>query len=204
MTIELPDRGLVLLYGGGGAGKTSLAMLFIKDRVGRGERCLYAYSGKLSPLLARELSEAAPLISLFKLRSYKEQHLLVRSLHRCRGAGHKLLVFDTFTEFYRTFIAESSDPLRASKILNQQLAMLADLASEEALVILTSRARRLSDDLEPEASSLINYWADIVLRLDRLGRPGWRRLVVERARGPQASLKLEGLVIEISPWSRAT
>ncbi|MEM4699345.1 MAG: hypothetical protein QXT74_00105 [Candidatus Nezhaarchaeales archaeon] len=201
MSIELPSRGIVLLYGSGGAGKTTLATHLIKDVAKRGERCLYAYSGKLSPLLVRELFEAVPPISLFKLRNYEEQHLLVRSLYRCKGAGHKLLVFDTFTELYRVFIAESSDPLRAGKMLNQQLAMLADLASKEALVFLTSRVRSLNDDLEPEASSLISYWADMVLRLDKLGKPGWRRLVVEKAKAPAAS-KLEGLVIEVSPWSR--
>lgn len=205
MTIELPGRGLVLIYGGGGAGKTALAASLIESRVRRGERCLYAYTGKLSPPLIKELAAAGDLVSLFRLRSYEEQGLLIRSLHRCRGAGHKLLVFDTFTELYRVSVAESYNPLRAGKLLNQQLAMLSNLADEGALVVLTSRARRLEDDVEPEASSLLSYWADVILRLDRLEKPGWRRLTVEKARAP-APPGLEGVVMEMSlrsmgPWT---
>ncbi|MCX8204266.1 MAG: hypothetical protein N3H31_01220 [Candidatus Nezhaarchaeota archaeon] len=199
MSIELPLNGLVLIYGGGGAGKTSLATSLIKNRTERGERCLYAYTSRLSPLFVKELSKAGDLVSLFRLKDYEEQRLLIRSLYRCRGAGYNLLVFDAFTELYRVFVAKSSDPLKASRLLNQQLAMLSDLASKGILVVLTSRARRLDDDLEPEASNLLNYWVDLMLRLDRLKRPGWRRIIIEKAKTPSLS-KLEGLVIETSLW----
>ncbi len=122
-------------------------------------------------------------------------------MHRLNGAGYGLVVFDAFTEAYRLFVAEAADPIKASKALNQQLAMLSELAEGGLKVVLTSRARRLAEDLEPEASSLFEYWSNIIARLERLNRPGWRRLTFEK--GPPG---IEGLVLEfeiggLETWS---
>jgi len=106
------------------------------------------------------------------------------------------------TEAYRLHVAVERSPLEASKLLNQQLAMLADLADEEGLtvadeegltVVLSSRARRLVEDLEPEASSILEYWSRATVRIERLPRPGFRRIVVEK--GPS---EVRGEVFEVS------
>jgi GTPase SAR1 family protein len=161
---------LLLIYGEGGAGKTAIIFSLIKHWATRGRPCLYAFTGR--------------------------QGALVRGLHRCEGAGYELVAFDTFTELYRLFTAETSDPIKACKLLNQQLAMLSELADKGMLVVLASRARRLADDLEPEASSLLEYWSSLILRVERLGKPKWRRLIFEK--GPTG---LEGSRFELPLWS---
>jgi len=197
--MELPSKGLMLIYGEGGAGKTFLALSIAKKHVRRGDSCLYIYAGRPSVSWIRGIYEEGGEIALIKLSSFEEQRYLVRRLHGCRGAGHRLMIFDPFTELYRVFIAKSSNPIKAGKMLGQQLAMLSDLAESGLLIVLTSRARRLAYDLEPEASSLLEYWCNLILRLERLEKPRWRRLIVEKA--PQG---LEGAVLEFQigeePW----
>ena len=191
MLSELLRPGLALIYGGGGSGKTLLAVSLTMKAARAGGQCLYAYSGKLHPLLLRKLAALEGQVAVVKIEGLQGQGALVRGLHRLNGAGYDLVVFDAFTEAYRLFVAEAADPIKASKALNQQLAMLSELAEGGLKVVLTSRARRLAEDLEPEASSLFEYWSNIIARLERLSRPGWRRLTFEK--GPSG---IEGSVLE--------
>jgi GTPase SAR1 family protein len=190
------SKGLLLIYGEGGAGKTAIIFSLIKHWATRGRPCLYAFTGRLHPRLVEELTPFEDGVTLIKLRDFKDQGALVRGLHKCEGAGYELVAFDTFTELYRLFTAETSDPIKACKLLNQQLAMLSELADKGMLVVLASRARRLADDLEPEASSLLEYWSSLILRVERLGKPKWRRLIFEK--GPTG---LEGSRFELPLWS---
>jgi len=189
--------GLLLIYGGGGTGKTTLALQLLLSALTRGWRSLYAYTGRLSSkrfksLAQKKLENLRHLLILIRLVDFDDQDRAVDALYRSRGEKLKVAVFDTFTGLYRSFVAETKNPLKASKLLNQQLAMLAELANSFNLnIILTSRARRLAEDLEPEASSLLEYWANTIIRIEKLERLKWRRITVEK--GPP---HLEGWVIE--------
>jgi len=189
------SKGLLLIYGEGGAGKTALIFSLVKHWAEQGRPCLYAFTGGLHPRLVEELKPFEDEVTLVKLKDFKGQGLLVRGLHQCGGAGYGLVAFDTFTELYRLFTAETSNPIKACKLLNQQLAMLSELADKGTLVVLASRARRLADDLEPEASSLLEYWSNLILKVERLGKPKWRRLIFEK--GPAG---LEGSRVELPLW----
>lgn len=136
------------------------------------------------------LKEAERLLNLIKLKNFDIQNRLIDALYRSQKCEVGMVVFDTITEPYRAHIAEARDPLVASKLLNRHLAMLSDLSDRFGLkVVLTCRARKLAEDLEPEASSLLEYWSNIIVKIERLGTR--RRLIVEK--GP---LSLEELVIE--------
>jgi len=191
---RISDKGVILIYGEGGVGKTTLTAQILSAKAKQGLQVAYLYSSELS--LARfkavfEEASSQPSM-IIKITDLQLQDRSIEALYRARGGGLGAVAIDTLTDAYRSYVASKRSPIQASKLLNQQLAMLATLAEEEGLtVIVTSRARRLAEDLEPEASSLLEYWAHVSLRLERLGKPGYRRIIIEK--GPA---KLRGEAIE--------
>ena len=204
---------LLLAYGEAETGKTTLALQLAINCSAIGHKALFVdCEGSLRPEKIRAMAADDPEVlenlTIARPRSFEEQAELIECLPDFASAGLTLVAVDTMTGLYRLKLSElvveategeEGDEEARKKIremtfalnreLNRQAAMLAQVAHEyDVAVVMTSQVRARptaeEDAVEPVASRILRFWAEVVLRLRLTGRPGLRMAVLEKGPDP--------------------
>jgi RecA/RadA recombinase len=129
-----------------------------------------------------------------KPESFRDQISVIDRLTEYVNRSFGLVVIDTLTSLYRLQLSES--PTKAfdlNRELNRQTALLVQVArAEKVAVMMTSQVTSVFNDanvsVEPVATRVLKFWADIILVMKPTERPGIIRAVMEKnPRGTRTS-----------------
>ncbi|MCS7114014.1 MAG: AAA family ATPase [Nitrososphaerota archaeon] len=172
-----------LIYGEAETAKTTLAIQCAVNCAELGYKTLFVdcdgtFSARRLSQIAREnFKKVAELIILAKPKDFKEQTLIVDQLTNYLTKGFGLIVFDTLTSLYRLEIAEKPEKkFELNRELNRQMAWLAQVARTQKIAVLaTSQVRSVFDEtfnsIEPVATRVLKFWADIIVAMKPTENP---------------------------------
>lgn len=142
------------------------------------------------------------MIILMKPTDFREQAAAIDRLAEYITKNFGLVVIDTMTSLYRLRIAESPNKtFEFNRELNRQTAILAQVARiEKITILLTSQVRSVFNEatvsIEPVATRVLKFWADIIISLKPTETTGIIRAVLEKSpksiHHHNADLKIDG------------
>jgi DNA repair protein RadB len=168
---------VLLVFGERGTGKTALIFQTMASAASRGLKSMMIYSEGHAPL--QRLKEIAhpkwstlsELMWIVEVKDFKEQDLLVENIERQMPPKADLLAIDSITACYRAALGKHEENISINKSLNRELALIKDLCRRTGLaVMMTSEVtvKMNGKGVQPVASSILTYWADRVLRLEKI------------------------------------
>lgn len=172
-----------LIYGEAETAKTTLVAQCAVSCAELGYKTLFVdcdgtFSARRLSQIAREnFEKVAELIILAKPKDFKEQTLIVDQLANYLTKGFGLVVFDTLTSLYRVEVAEKLEKkFELNRELNRQMAWLAQIARTQKIAVLaTSQVRSVFDEtftgVEPVATRVLKFWADVTIAMKPTGNP---------------------------------
>lgn len=193
----IPFENVGLFYGEAETGKTTLAMQLAVNCALQGYKTLFidcdgTFSARrLSQIASKNFRDVAEQIILMKPKSFCEQAVVIDKLPEYISKNFGLLVVDTLTSLYSAEIAEHPNKaFELNRELNRQMALLAQIAkTRKIVVIIASQVRSVFDEtyvsIEPVATRVSKFWADIIIALRPTENPQVIRAVVEK--GPKGN-----------------
>ncbi|HEX69014.1 MAG TPA: hypothetical protein ENG10_01795 [Candidatus Bathyarchaeota archaeon] len=97
-----------------------------------------------------------------------------------------LVVIDTITSLYRVETSEKPEKtFKLNRELNRQMASLAQIAKTQKIpLIITSQVRSVVNEtyvhVEPVATRVLKFWADIIVAMKPTGNPQVIKAVLEK------------------------
>lgn len=174
-----PPGSLTLIYGEAGTGKSFICNRFAYFFAKKNQKVIYVDTDgsltirRILPLVKlRREADVLPNIVVFMPKSFEEQSLLIESLWYYISNNTSLIVIDSLTSLYRTELPNRG-PFRLTKELNNQLALLSELAKLRNLrVLLTSQVyTHISDSfsqIEMLGSRILRHWCDLIIKLEHM------------------------------------
>jgi RecA/RadA recombinase len=156
---------------------------------------------RLSQVASRHFEEIAERIILMRPNDFREQAAVVDQITDYVTSNFRLVIFDTFTSLYRLRVAESpSRTFEFNRELNRQLAVLAQTArTQKVAVLIASQVHSVFSvvpvGVEPVATRVLKFWADIVIALKPTENQQVIEIVLEKS-PLKATMKTCNLRIE--------
>ncbi|MFX0106950.1 MAG: ATPase domain-containing protein [Candidatus Hodarchaeota archaeon] len=204
------------VYGEAAAGKTTLALQFIRAACRLNVNTIYVNSEASSPverleqIMGRDYEAIEEMVRILAPKDFGEQGALLDDLELYTRNETKLVVVDTLTRLYRSVLDDRKTNYANHRELNRQAGMLKGLAKQNDLAVLVLNQVRASmgrvDGFEPVAKDILDYWANYVIKMS-LGRTsGERRLERTRPEGEQdkCTLYLTGAGLALEPDAKET
>ncbi|TFF91942.1 hypothetical protein EU545_02495 [Candidatus Thorarchaeota archaeon] len=186
------------VYGRAGSGKTTLALEFVLSALRMGHHVVYVNSETSSPIERLEQMAGRPYqdilnsIRIIVPKNFKEQGEIVEDLELYAPERTRIIVVDTLTRLYRVSLDDKATNYTAHRELNRQAGLLKGIASQRnvAVMILNQVRAKLdgTDDFEPVARNIMEYWSDVTLKLTA-GKSSSER-IVERIDFPSEKARL--------------
>lgn len=185
------EEGIVSeVYGDGGSGKTSFALMVAVRAAEDGKKVHYIDCEGVSPARLRQIAgeghkKAARRILFFEPNSMEElEDHLARSIKLAKKDKEMgLVVLDTLATFYRQAIGTRDESSHRSLVTNF-VVRLHRLARDKGIPVLVTNQVYFdpeTGDTVPLGGSGVGHIAKTIIRLDRLG-PGRRRMVLMKHR----------------------
>ncbi len=168
---------LMLFYGEAATGKTAFLLYYTLLCTLLRHRVLFLTTEKpfaierLVEMSGRRWKEISRRITIIEIKDFKTQLEIIERLEFFINPKIKLITIDTITEKYREFLSEGGNPLKASKCLNRQLAMLYGLAKlKQIIIIISGQVRELIEEGKEEviASKLLRNWSNKIIKLEKI------------------------------------
>jgi RecA/RadA recombinase len=179
----LPVESVALVYGEAETGKTTLAIQCAICNALHGYKTLFVDSDgtfsaeRLYQIISEREQAAVERIIFTRPNDFGEQSTIIDQLARFLKKDLGLAVFDTATSLYRLRIAENSSKVfELNRELNRQLAVLAQTARIQKIVILlTSQVQSAMNEnpitSEPVATRVLKFWSDTIIALKLTENP---------------------------------
>jgi len=186
-------RGSILLvFGERGSGKTTLAFQTMLSAASSGLGSTFIYTEGRTPLdrlmgmAGRRWSQWSERMWVLEVKSFGEQEDLVERLGDQLPKGTEVLIIDSVTARYREALGTGKENIPVNKTLNREMALIKDYCARNGLAaLLTSEvsSQPFGKGIRPVASSILTYWSDAILRLEKL--PGdARRAALDKPAHP--------------------
>jgi len=154
---------------------------------------------RLSQISGNDFERISDLIVLMKPKDFREQMMIIDHSADYVTEHFGLIIFDTITSLYGLEVAESpAKTFGLNRELNRQLACLAQTAKlSKIAILLTSQVRTVFEkenvSVEPVASRVLKFWADIVINLKFTEDPRLINAILEKPKTqkPFCHLKIE-------------
>ncbi len=205
----IPIGSVSLIYGEAETAKSTLAIQCAVNCATQGYKTLYIdcdgtfSTRRLSQIAQDKTQRVAESIILIRPSSFGEQASTVDHLTDYLTRNFGLVVVDTVTSLYRAEIAEAPEKaFKLNRELNRQLALLAQASKTHKIAVLVvsqvqTAFKKEIVSIEPVATRVLKFWADIILCMKPSGSPQIVRLVIEKPKvkptAPVYYLKIEEL-----------
>ena len=198
------------VYGEAAAGKTTFGLQFVRAMCRQGIGTIYINSEATSPvdrleqMTGKSFSDLENIVKIFLPKGFSEQGVLIDDLELYIRDDMRLVVIDTLTKHYRLALEDKKTNYANHRELNRQAGILKGLAKQRDVAVLvlsqvTSKMKG-SDDFEPVAGNILDYWSDYVIKMNVGKSPGerlLRRIVPEGDRSEgRLFLTNEGFSVE--------
>ncbi|NWF96141.1 MAG: hypothetical protein HXY34_08355 [Candidatus Thorarchaeota archaeon] len=184
----LKEGAISHVYGEAASGKTTFALVFVKQAIRLGMQTVIINSESSSPIerleqiTGRSFQGLETLVKVLSPRTFEEQAVLIDDLDLYARQNTGLVVVDTMTRLYRVSLDDKKTTYAAHRELNRQAGMVKALARNRGIVVIVLNQVRgkigEAGGFEPVAKSIMEYWEDYSIRLQIGKKPGER--VVER------------------------
>ncbi len=182
---------VTLVYGEAETGKTSLAIQCAVNTARVGYKAIFVDSDdtfspvRLSQIAYKDIDEVAPSITLVKPTNFQEQASAIDRLDEYLTKNVGLVAVDTVTSLYRVELGEPKKTFTLNRELGRQVACLAQIAkTRKVAVLINSQVRNVFLEgvvtMEPVATRVLKFWADIVLNLKHTGQSRIMKAVLEK------------------------
>lgn len=182
---------VTLVYGEAETGKTSLAIQCAVNTARMGYKTIFVDSDgtfspmRLSQIAYKDTNEVAPSITLVRPTTFQEQALAVDRLDEYLTRTVGLVTVDTATSLYRTELDKPERTFTLNRELGRQVACLSQIAkTRKVAVIIISQVRNVFLEgvvkMEPVATRVLRFWADVVLNLKHTGQSRILKVVLEK------------------------
>jgi DNA repair protein RadB len=182
---------VMLVYGEAETGKTSLAIQCAVNTARMGYKVIFVDSDdtfspvRLSQIAYADTNKVAPSIILVKPTSFLEQASAIDRLDEYLTRNVGLIVTDTVTSLYRLELSGPEKTFTLNRELGRQVAFLAQIAkTRKVAVLVNSQVRNVFFEgvvtMEPVATRVLKFWADIVLNLKHTTQPHIIKAVLEK------------------------
>jgi len=187
----LTPGDVTLIYGEAETGKTSLAIQCAVNTARTGYKAIFMDSDgtfspvRLSQIAHKDVDQVAPSITLVKPTIFQEQASAIDRLDEYLTKTIGLIVVDTVTSLYSVELGEPKKTFTLNRELGRQMACLAQIAKTRKIaVLISSQVRNVFLEgvvsIEPVATRVLKFWADIVLSLKHTGRSRTMKAVLEK------------------------
>ena len=188
----ISSENVTLIYGEPETGKTTMAMQCAMNCAQRGSKTLFVdcdgtfSAERLSQISGNDFERISDLIVLMKPKDFREQMMIIDHSADYVTEHFGLIIFDTVTSLYGLEVAESpAKTFGLNRELNRQLACLAQTAKlSKIAILLTSQVRTVFEkenvSVEPVASRVLKFWADIVINLKFTEDPRLINAILEK------------------------
>jgi DNA repair protein RadB len=182
---------VTLVYGEAETGKTSLAIQCAVNTARIGYKAIFVDSDdtfspvRLSQIANKDTDEVAPSITLVKPTTFQEQASAIDRLDEYLTKAVGLVIVDTVTALYRIELGEPKKTFTLNRELGRQVACLAQIAkTRKVAVLINSQVRNVFLEgvvtMEPVATRVLKFWADVVLNLKHTGQSRVMKAVLEK------------------------
>ncbi|MDI6805457.1 MAG: ATPase domain-containing protein [Candidatus Bathyarchaeia archaeon] len=188
----VPYENVSLIYGEAETGKTTLAIQLAVNCALHSYKTLFIDCDntfsvrRLSQIASENFDNVAEQVILMKPNNFREQTTVIDKLPEYIAKNFGLLVVDTLTSLYRVEIAEHPNKaFQLNRELNRQMALLAQIAKTRKIaVVIVSQVRSVFDEsyvsIEPVATRVLKFWADIIIALRPTENPQVIKAVLEK------------------------
>ena len=176
------------VFGDAAAGKTTLALQFVKSANRLDFGTIYVNSETTSPvkrleqMTTQSFRDIEDTVKILIPKGFREQGVLIDDLELYLRGNTKLIIIDTLTRYYRLELEDKKTNYVKHRELNRQAGVLKGLARNHEVVVLVLnqvRARLAGGaDFEPVAKNILDYWSDYTIKLRVAQGPGER--IIER------------------------
>ena len=194
------EEGVITeVYGDGGSGKTSFALMASVNAAEAGSKVLFIDCEGVSPARLRQIAgdghkKTARRILFFEPNSMKEmEDHIARSIKLAKKDEEVgLVVVDTLVTYYRQAIGTRDEGSSRSLVTNF-VVRLHRLARDKGIPVLVTNQVYFDPEsgmMVPLGGQGIGHIAKTILRIDRLG-PGRRRMVLMKHRHRKEGEKVD-------------
>ncbi len=188
---QYPSDALSIIYGRGGAGKTTLCFLAMIAQLQAGKKVLFLDAGKnfswdRVEQLYPEVKTKSENLLVLPIKNFNVQHQHIKELANVKKID--LIIVDSMTTYYRRLNAR--EPELAKAMLGRQLSILQELAIKEKIpIIVTSEVYSdMQGGTLPIAKDVLLPFGKRVIKLEREQQ---RRIVQERPEKQVISFLIE-------------
>ncbi len=191
-----------LIYGEAATGKTTVALSCIAEhlRSDPWHKAFYVDSDrKLSTrrltMLTGDDEDLLERLLVWRPTDFKQQASIIEGLIDL-PSGEAPVVIDSVTGPYRLVAGDPRRTFTANKELNRQLGFLSEAAKTKGVAVLVigqvhSVLDKEPSQVEPVAQRLLNYWSDLVVRLESTSTSAVRQAVLEKPADPPRACRFK-------------
>jgi DNA repair protein RadB len=199
-------RGEVLLvFGERGSGKTTLAFQAMLNAASTGLGSTFVYTegrlplDRLMGMAGGRWSQWGERIWVLEVKSFTEQEDLVERLDDQLPKGTAVLIIDSVTSRYREGLGTGKENIPVNKALNREMALIKDHCSRNGLAAMLTgevSSHPFGKGVRPVASSILTYWSDAILRLEKLPGDARKAALVKPARHAEKTVRISARGLE--------
>lgn len=187
---------ILLVFGERGSGKTTLAFQTMLTAAASGRKSTFIYTEGRTPLdrlmgmAGGGWPQSSERIWILEVKSFEEQEDLVERLDDQLPGRTGVLIIDSITARYREALGTGKENIPVNKALNREMALIKDHCVRKGLVALLTgevSSPPFGKGFKPVASSILTYWSDTILRLEKLPEAA-RRAVLEKPSPPAEAI----------------
>jgi DNA repair protein RadB len=201
----IPRGSILLVFGERGSGKTTLAFQAMLSAASSGFGSTFIYTEGRTPLdrliemAGRKWSQWSERMWVLEVKSFAEQEDLVERLDDQLPKGTQVLIIDSVTSRYREELGTGKENIPVNKALNREMALIKDYCARNSLaVLLTSEvsAQPFGKGIRPVASSILTFWSDAILRIEKLPGDARRAFLDKPAHNAEKTLRISAKGLE--------
>ncbi|MCD6428950.1 MAG: hypothetical protein J7L12_04990 [Desulfurococcales archaeon] len=173
------NRGIVLIYGAAGSGKTNLTLWLLSNISKNTKVRQLFYVSTEGSSYVHLLSRYSFSNNTYFINAINIDHLIDIVLDVCYGKKDiAAIAIDSINNFYRTEALESNV---INRLLNTVMALLAYTRRRTGSYIIVTAQVREADTLSFSGESLLRFWSDVIACIRKIGGSelGSRELIFE-------------------------
>ncbi len=195
----MSEGNIILVYGEAETGKTTLAIQCAVNCARMGYKTVFIDSDntffprRMAQISGRDFDILAPQIILMKPEDFELQSYIIDRLDEFISQKVGLIVVDTITGLYRgELVGSLKKAVTLNRELNRQMAHLAQIArTRKVATLIISQVRSVIsknyDSVQPVASRVLGFWADIEIALKPTRNNGIIRAEIKAHKGKKLS-----------------
>ena len=166
-------KEISLIYGPGGSGKTTLALLAAIEQATKNKKVIFIdtensfSTERFTQLLDYKSKSCLENILILNIKNFNIQHKHIKQLEEIKNIS--LIIIDSITNYYRRLY--KSQPELAKAMIAKQMIILNKITKNNIPIIITSQVYSdMKDNVIPLANSVLPRYSQTIIKLEEKPR----------------------------------